>query len=95
VAASSNALVKQVQDINNRMKAQNGAVQSLGNEIKSLKTATANVDKLNRDVEALITLQRERYLEALQKTNQGQQRERAVQFPRRDAKAPELTPRPQ
>jgi hypothetical protein len=57
-------------------------VQALGSEVKALKGAVGNVDKLNREVEALVTLQKERYLETLQKTNSTQTREKAVQFPR-------------
>lgn len=95
VAASSNSLLVQVQGLNNRVQAQATAVQGLGAEIKGLKTATANVDALKRDVNALITLQKERYLEALQKNNKDQQRERAVQYPRRDNTTDELMPRPQ
>ncbi len=95
VAASSNSLLVQVQGLNNRVQAQATAVQGLGAEIKGLKTATANVDALKRDVNALITLQKERYLEALQKNNKDQQRERAVQYPRKDNTTDELMPRPQ
>ncbi|MGA0795422.1 MAG: hypothetical protein ACO3P0_04965 [Quisquiliibacterium sp.] len=95
VAASSGTMLKQVQDINQRLSSQTSAVQKLGSEINALKTATANVDTLKRDVEALITLQRERYLETVQKTNQSQQRERAVQYPRKDGKPLEATPRQQ
>jgi hypothetical protein len=54
----------------------------LGNEVKSLKSSVGNVDGLKRDVEALVTLQKERYLETLQKNNASTNRERAVQFPR-------------
>jgi len=43
---------------------------------------------LKRDVEALVTLQRERYLEALQRNNAAATRERAVQFPRVNPPAP-------
>lgn len=82
VAASSDNLLKQVQGINSRLQTQASAVQSLGNEVKALKGAVGNVDKLNRDVEALVTLQKERYLETLQKNSATSNRERAVQFPR-------------
>lgn len=82
VAASSDTLLKQVQGINSRLQTQAGAVQTLGNEVKALKGAVGNVDKLNRDVEALVTLQKERYLETLQKSSSTTTRERAVQFPR-------------
>lgn len=82
VAATSDNLLKQVQGINSKLQTQAGAVQALGTEVKALKGAVGNVDKLNRDVEALVTLQKERYLETLQKTNSTQTREKAVQFPR-------------
>jgi hypothetical protein len=82
VAATSDNLLKQVQGINSRLQTQATAVQSLGNEVKSLKGAVGNVDKLNRDVEALVTLQKERYLETLQKNSATTNREKAVQFPR-------------
>lgn len=82
VAASSENLLKQVQGINSRLQTQAGAVQTLSTEVKALKGAVGNVDKLNRDVEALVTLQKERYLETLQKNSTTSNRERAVQFPR-------------
>lgn len=82
VAASSDNLFKQVQGLNSRLQNQAGAVQALGNEVKALKGAVGNVDKLNRDVEALVVLQKERYLETLQKSNASTSREKAVQFPR-------------
>lgn len=82
VAASSDSVMKQVQGINAKLQNQANAVQSLGNEMKSLKSSVGNVDGLKRDVEALVTLQKERYLETLQKNNASTNRERAVQFPR-------------
>jgi hypothetical protein len=82
VAATSDNLLKQVQGINSKLQTQASAVQALGSEVKALKGAVGNVDKLNRDVEALVTLQKERYLENIQKSNSSQSREKAVQFPR-------------
>jgi methyl-accepting chemotaxis protein len=84
VAATSDNLLKQVQAINGRLQSQAGAVQSLGNEVKALKGAVGNVDKLNSDVQALVTLQKERYLETLQKNNASANANtnRPVQFPR-------------
>lgn len=83
VAASSDSVMKQVQGMNSRMQAQANAVQSLGNEVKALKGAVGNVEGLKRDVEALVTLQKERYLEALQKNNaNNSSRDRNLQFPR-------------
>jgi DNA repair exonuclease SbcCD ATPase subunit len=86
VAATGENLAKQVQGLNSRIQAQATAVQNLGTEVGALKGSVANVDKLNRDVQALITLQRERYLEALQKNNAAAVRERSVQFPRASAR---------
>jgi methyl-accepting chemotaxis protein len=82
VAATSDTLKREVQGINSRLQSQANAVQNLGNEVKALKGSVGNVDGLKRDVEALVTLQRERYLEALQKNNASTARERAVQYPR-------------
>ena len=82
VAATSDNLLKQVQAINGRLQSQAGAVQSLGNEVKALKGAVGNVEKLNSDVQALVTLQKERYLETLQKNNTNTNTNRPVQFPR-------------
>jgi hypothetical protein len=84
VAATSDNLLKQVQAINGRLQSQAGAVQSLGNDVKALKGAVGNVDKLNSDVQALVTLQKERYLETLQKNsaNANANTNRTVQFPR-------------
>ncbi|PUE43312.1 hypothetical protein [Limnohabitans sp. Hippo3] len=93
VAATSDSVVRQVQGINAKLQTQANAVQSLGNEVKSLKSAVGNVDSLKRDVEALVTLQKERYLETVQKNNASASRERAVQFPRYTAPKPgESTP---
>ena len=88
VAASSDSVIRQVQGINAKLQTQANAVQTLGNEVKSLKSAVGNVDNLKRDVEALVTLQKERYLETLQKNNASASRDRAVQFPRYAAPKP-------
>ncbi|PIT74836.1 hypothetical protein [Limnohabitans sp. G3-2] len=88
VAASSDSVIRQVQGINAKLQTQANAVQSLGNEVKSLKSAVGNVDGLKRDVEALVTLQKERYLETVQKNTANTSRERAVQFPRFNAAKP-------
>jgi methyl-accepting chemotaxis protein len=93
VAASSDSVIRQVQGINAKLQSQASAVQSLGSEVKSLKSAVGNVDALKRDVEALVTLQKERYLETVQKNNASASRERSVQFPRYTAPKPgEATP---
>lgn len=83
VAATSDTLKREVQALNSRLQSQASAVQNLGNEVKALKGSVGNVDGLKRDVEALVTLQRERYLEALQKNNSATAvKERALQYPR-------------
>lgn len=88
VAASSENLLKQVQGINSRLQSQANAVQTLGNDVKALKGAVGNVDKLNSDVQALVTLQKERYLETLQKNSANTNTNRAVQFPRANPPKP-------
>lgn len=90
VAAGNKNLARQFEGMNNRMQAQAAAVQALGRDVQALKGAVGNVDKLNRDVQALVTLQRERYLEVMQKNAATtgaaaaaeRERERAVQYPR-------------
>jgi len=94
VAASSDTLKREVQSLSGRLQSQASAVQSLGNEVKSLKGAVGNVDGLKRDVEALVTLQRERYLEALQKNNAAAAKERSLQYPRVQAVKPGEAPAP-
>jgi methyl-accepting chemotaxis protein len=90
VAAGNQNLARQFEGMNGRMQAQAAAVQALGRDVQALKGAVGNVDKLNRDVQALVTLQRERYLEAMQKNAATtgaavaaeRERERSVQYPR-------------
>jgi uncharacterized phage infection (PIP) family protein YhgE len=90
VAAGNQNLARQFEAMNARMQAQAAAVQALGRDVQSLKGAVGNVDKLNRDVQALVTLQRERYLEAMQRNAAStsasaaaeRERERSVQYPR-------------
>ena len=88
VAATSNNLIQQVQGINSRLQTQANAVTTLGNEVKSLKGAVGGVENLKRDVEALVTLQKERVLETLQKNNAAASREKALQYPRVNPPAP-------
>jgi methyl-accepting chemotaxis protein len=94
VAATSDTLKREVQGINSRLQSQANAVQSLGNEVKALKGSVGNVDGLKRDVEALVTLQRERYLEALQKNNATSAKERSLQYPRVQPAKPGESPAP-
>jgi len=94
VAATSDTLKREVQSLNGKLQSQASAVQNLGNEVKSLKGAVGNVDALKRDVEALVTLQRERYLEALQKNNAAAVKERSLQYPRVPPAKPGEAPSP-
>ncbi len=67
VASSAQNMTRQVEAMGSRLQSQAAAVQALSREVQTLRASVGNVDRLNRDVQALITLQRERYLEALQK----------------------------
>jgi hypothetical protein len=76
------------------MKKQASAMASLGGQVKSLAGSVGDVAPLKRDVQALVTLQRQRYLEALQQQQQrastGSAAEVIVQFPNPKAvKTPE------
>lgn len=93
VASGNKGLASQVEGLNARLSAQAGALQSLSRELSALKSGAASVDKLNRDVQSLVTLQRERYLEAMQKAAAAPaaapapapapvERDRGVQYPR-------------
>lgn len=90
VAAGSQGLARQVEGLNARLAAQAGSLQALGRELQVLKGSVGGLDKLNRDVQSLVTLQRERNQEAARKNNTGTERERerqrerdpGVQYPR-------------
>lgn len=94
VASGNQNLARQFEGLSTRLQAQSAAVQALGRDVQALKSATANVEKLNREVQALVTLQRERYLEAMQRNaaaaagsananaSAERERERALQYPR-------------
>lgn len=94
VAATSETLKREVQSLNGRLQSQATAVQSLSKDVKNLQGAVGNVDGLKRDVEALVTLQRERYLEALQKNNATATKERSLQYPRVQPKTAGDAPAP-
>lgn len=84
VASKSDSMIRQVQSVGSGLQTQSKAVQDLSKEVQSLKVGLGQVDGLKRDVEALVTLQKERYLEALQK-NQATAKnspDRVVQYPR-------------
>jgi prefoldin subunit 5 len=89
VADTSSDLLKQVKALDARLQSQAAATQSqanavrgLGAEVKALQGSLGEVSAVKRDVEALVTLQRERFLEALQKQGQTANDVAAVRFPR-------------
>lgn len=84
VASKSDTMMRQVQSVGSGLQAQSKAVQDLSKEVQSLKAGLGQVDGLKRDVEALVTLQRERYLEALQKNQASAKNnpDRVLQYPR-------------
>jgi hypothetical protein len=82
IQEGSVALVKQVGALDGQLKKQAGAIQSLGKEVSALKGVVGDVDPLKRDVQALITLQKQRYLEALQQQNSATARDQALTYPR-------------
>lgn len=64
VQARTAALMQQVQSIDSRVQAQGTAVKRMADEVKAMQGQQENLGALKRDVEALVVLQRERYLEA-------------------------------
>jgi hypothetical protein len=64
VQARTAALMQQVQSIDSRVAAQGNAVKKMADEVKAMQGQQENLGALKRDVEALVVLQRERYLEA-------------------------------
>jgi len=65
VEARTQALVRQVQALEGRMQAQATAVKSIADQMRSFQGNVQSSQALQRDVEALVTLQRERVLENL------------------------------
>lgn len=101
VATTSSDLTRQVQALSGRVQAQAGAVQSqasavsaLGEELKALKGSVAEVAGVKRDVQALVTLQRERFLEVVQKQNQTATDAGALRFPRPQSQVQPQRPAP-
>ncbi|MEY2803664.1 MAG: hypothetical protein RL657_1000 [Pseudomonadota bacterium] len=83
VASKSDGMMRQVQTVGSGLQAQSRAVQDLSKEVQALKSELGQVDGLKRDVQALITLQREKYLEAVQKSQASKASpERVLQYPR-------------
>jgi len=74
VGEKTDQIVLQVSSLGKDLEGQGGivtalteAVGALGKQVKSLEGQVGNVKQLNADVEALITLEREKYLEVLQR----------------------------
>lgn len=83
VASKSDGMMRQVQTVGSGLQAQSKAVQELSKEVQALKSDLGQVDGLKRDVQALITLQKERYLEAVQKSQAAKTNpDRVLQYPR-------------
>ena len=94
VEESNKALSTQVGALDAQMKKQAQAMASLGSQVKDLKGAVGDVEPLKRDVQALITLQKQRYLEALQQQQRSATTASApeviLQYPNpKNAKTPE------
>ncbi|MDX1329233.1 MAG: hypothetical protein R3317_01200 [Burkholderiaceae bacterium] len=94
VEESNKALSTQVGALDAQMKKQAQAMASLGSQVKDLKGAVGDVEPLKRDVQALITLQKQRYLEALQQQQRAASTASApeviLQYPNpKNAKTPE------
>jgi len=107
VQARTAALMQQVQTIDSRVAAQGNAVKKMADEVKAMQGQQENLGALKRDVEALVVLQRERYLEAAKAAGTAPTAKgpvavapappRTVQYPRpqppaADATAPAATP---
>ena len=85
VTSASEKLAKQVQGIDSQLKTQNAAVQNVNKELQAMRTVVRDVERLNKEVQALIALQRERYLEVLRQNQNRAKPESNVQFPRRQS----------
>lgn len=88
VSAETGKFAKQIDKLNIALIAQgkkvelvSGSVKKLEAQLKSFDGSMANVAKLNADVGALITLEREKYLEALQRQTELQKMALATEQP--------------
>ena len=73
VAITNDALGKQVESLKTAMEGQAATVKDLGASVSALKGRIGNVSGLQRQVEAMVQLEKERYLETLQRAAQAQQ----------------------
>jgi hypothetical protein len=99
LAATQEGLSKQVRSLDGRLQAQAGAVTALGRDVQTLQQSVASVPALRKDIETLVTLQRERYLEQLQKQTEASRKPPPVarppalpQYPRQSNAEPSGTP---
>ncbi len=100
VGRQSEAFTSRVNDVETQIQSQlkvtqdlANSVQGLAGQVGSLRNQLASVNELNADVEALITLQRERYLELLQAQSRTREVEETVeevmiQYPNPEAPLP-------
>ena len=104
VGRQSEAFTARVDGVESQIQTQSkvtedlaGAVQGLAGQVSSLRSQLSDVTELNQDVQALITLQRERYLELLQAQqaqagraeNTALPDEVLIQYPNPEAPLPE------
>lgn len=82
VAESSDSMARQIGTINRQLQTQAGTLQSLGAELKSLRTGLAGLALLQRDVERLLQQRAERAPDSPQKNTAAALRERTVHYPR-------------
>ncbi len=73
VAATNGALGTQVESLKAAMEAQSKTVKDLGSSVSALQGRIGNVNGLKRQVEAMVQLEKERYLETMQRAAQAQQ----------------------
>jgi DNA repair exonuclease SbcCD ATPase subunit len=73
VAMSNGELGKQVASLKASMEDQAKTVKELGGSVAALKGRIGNVSGLQRQVEAMVKLEKERYLETMQRAAQAQQ----------------------
>jgi len=99
VQARTAALMQQVQAMDSKLQAQGTAVRKMADDVKAMQGQQENLGALKRDVEALVVLQRERYLEAVRAAGAAPAPKgpvvvappapRTVQYPRPQPPAPE------
>jgi uncharacterized protein YoxC len=68
LAASGEGLAQKVDALGKAMDSQAAAVKGLGASVSALKSRVGNVTGLQKQVEAIVTLEKDRYLETLQQT---------------------------